>query len=207
MSSTFGNIELGKRSLMAHTQQISTAGHNISNADTQGYSRQRVQVKAMDPLYRPDLSRAETPGQLGQGTSIESVTRLRDELLDQRIVAQSNRETYWETRDKYYSMIEDIYNEPEEISVRGNMDKYWQGWQELSMYPESQAARQAVVTRGESLAESIQQRFKSLSGVGTLINGDIEGSVRQVNNLTKQIAALNEEIVKSKAIGDNPNDL
>lgn len=207
MSSTFGNIELGKRSLMAHTQQISTAGHNIANADTQGYSRQRVQVKATDPLYRPDLSRAETPGQLGQGTSIESVTRLRDELLDQRIVAQSNRETYWETRDKYYSMIEDIYNEPEEISVRGNMDKYWQGWQELSMYPESQAARQAVVTRGESLAESIQQRFKSLSGVGTLINGDIEGSVRQVNNLTKQIAALNEEIVKSKAIGDNPNDL
>lgn len=207
MSSTFGNIELGKRSLMAHTQQISTAGHNISNADTQGYSRQRVQVKATDPLYRPDLSRAETPGQLGQGTSIESVTRLRDELLDQRIVAQSNRETYWETRDKYYSMIEDIYNEPEEISVRGNMDKYWQGWQELSMYPESQAARQAVVTRGESLSESIQQRFKSLSGVGTLINGDIEGSVRQVNNLTKQIAALNEEIVKSKAIGDNPNDL
>ena len=166
-----------------------------------------MQVKATDPLYRPDLSRAETPGQLGQGTSIESVTRLRDELLDQRIVAQSNRETYWETRDKYYSMIEDIYNEPEEISVRGNMDKYWQGWQELSMYPESQAARQAVVTRGESLAESIQQRFKSLSGVGTLINGDIEGSVRQVNNLTKQIAALNEEIVKSKAIGDNPNDL
>ena len=87
MSSTFGNIELGKRSLMAHTQQISTAGHNISNADTQGYSRQRVQVKATDPLYRPDLSRAETPGQLGQGTSIESVTRLRDDLLDPRIVA------------------------------------------------------------------------------------------------------------------------
>ncbi len=207
MSSTFGNIEIGKRSLMAHTQQISTAGHNISNADTEGYSRQRVQVKATDPLYRPDLSRAETPGQLGQGTSIESVTRLRDELLDQRIVAQSNRETYWETRDKYYSMIEDIYNEPEEISVRGNMDKYWQGWQELSVYPESQAARQAVVTRGESLAESIQQRFKSLAGVGTLINGDIEGSVKQVNNLTKQIASLNEEIVKSKAVGDNPNDL
>jgi len=207
MSSTFAGIELGKRSLMAHTQQITTAGHNISNADTEGYSRQRVQIKTMDPLYRPDLSRAETPGQLGQGSSVESVNRLRDELLDQRIVAQENRETYWETREKYYSMIENVYNEPEEISVRGNMDKYWQGWQELSVYPESQAARQAVVTRGESLSESIQQRFKSLSGIGTLINGDIEGSVKQVNNLTKQIASLNEEIVKSKAMGDNPNDL
>lgn len=207
MSSTFAGIELGKRSLMAHNLHISTAGHNISNADTEGYTRQRVNVKTMDPLYRPDLEREERPGQIGQGTSVESVTRLRDELLDQRIVAQEHRETYWETRDKYYSMIEDIYNEPEEISVRGNMDKYWQGWQELSMYPESQAARQAVVTRGESLAESIQQRFKSLSGVGTLINGDIEGQVKQLNSVTRQIAALNEEIVKSEAMGDNPNDL
>ncbi|WP_406032927.1 flagellar hook-associated protein FlgK, partial [Treponema saccharophilum] len=207
MASTFAGIEIGKRSLMAHTQQISTAGHNISNADTEGYSRQRVQIKTMDPLYRADLSRAETPGQLGQGSCIESITRLRDELLDQRIVAQGNQESYWETREKYYSMIEDIYNEPDEISVRGNMDKYWQGWQELSMYPESQAARQAIVTRGESLAESIQQRFKSLSGVGSLINGDIEGSVRQVNDIAKQIASINSEIVKSKAVGDNPNDL
>ncbi len=104
-------------------------------------------------------------------------------------------------------MIEDIYNEPEEISVRGNMDRYWQSWQELSMYPESQAARQAVVTRGESLAESIQQRFKSMSGVGTLINGDIEATVRQANSLTRQIASINEQIVKSEAVGDNPNDL
>lgn len=207
MASTFAGIEIGKRSLMAHTQQISTAGHNISNADTEGYSRQRVQIKTMDPLYRADLSRAETPGQLGQGSCIESITRLRNELLDQRIVAQGNQESYWETREKYYSMIEDIYNEPDEISVRGNMDKYWQGWQELSMYPESQAARQAIVTRGESLAESIQQRFKSLSGVGSLINGDIEGSVRQVNDIAKQIASINSEIVKSKAVGDNPNDL
>jgi len=207
MASSFAGIELGKRSLMAHTQQITTAGHNISNADTEGYSRQRVQVKTFDPLYRPDLTRAETPGQIGQGTTIESITRLRDELLDQRIVAQGNQETYWETRDKYILMMENIYNEPDEISVRTNMDKYWQSWQELAMYPESQAARQAVVTRGDSLAEAIQQRFKSLSGVGTLINGDIEASVRQVNNYTKQIAELNEQIVKSKASGDNPNDL
>lgn len=207
MGNSFAGIEIGKRSLMAHTAQITTSGHNISNADTEGYSRQRVQIKTFDPLYRPDLSRAETAGQIGQGNSVESIRRLRDELLDQRIVMQGNQEAYWATREKYYVMIEDVYNEPDEISVRTNMDKYWQSWQELSVYPESQAARQAVVTRGETLAESIQQRFKALSGIGTLIDGDIEASVRQVNNLTKQIAELDGEIVKSKAMGDNPNDL
>ena len=207
MANAFAGIELGKRSIMAHTQQIQTAGHNISNADTEGYTRQRVQVKTFDPLYRPDLTRAETPGQIGQGTTIESISRLRDEMLDKRIVAQTNQETYWETREQYYSMIEQVYNEPADISVRGNMDKFWQSWQELSVYPDSKAARQAVVTRGETLAESISQRYTSLSGIGTLINGDIEATVKHINDYAKQIADINGEIVRSKAMGDNPNDL
>ena len=57
MANAFAGIELGKRSIMAHTQQIQTAGHNISNADTEGYTRQRVQVKTFDPLYRPNTCR------------------------------------------------------------------------------------------------------------------------------------------------------
>ncbi|HOE09032.1 MAG TPA: flagellar hook-associated protein FlgK [Treponemataceae bacterium] len=205
--STFSGIEIGKRSLMAHSQQIHTAGHNISNADTEGYSRQRVNIRAYDPLYRPDLSRAETPGQIGQGSSIESINRVRDALLDSRITAQSNQEGYWAKRESYYQMIENIYNEPADISVRTNMDKFWESWQELSLYPESKAARQAVVTRGESLIDSIKQRYNGLSGIGNLLNGDIEATVKQVNTYTKDIALLNSEIVRSKAMGDNPNDL
>ncbi|MCR5724675.1 MAG: flagellar hook-associated protein FlgK [Treponema sp.] len=207
MANSFAGIELGKRSLMAHSTQITTAGHNISNADTEGYTRQRVQVKTFDPLYRPDLERAEVPGQIGQGSTVESITRLRDELLDQRIVAQESQESYWSTREKYYVMIEQVYNEPNEVSVRTNMDKFWNSWQDLSTYPESKAARLAVVTRSESLTASIQQRYKSLAGIGELLNGDIEATVKQVNEYSKQIAALNGEIVRSKAMGDNPNDL
>lgn len=207
MASSFAGIEIGKRSLMAQTQSISTAGHNISNADTEGYSRQRVHLRQFDPIYRPDLSRAETPGQIGQGVSIESVSRVRDELLDAQITAQSNQESYWSTREKYYVMLEQIYNEPEDVSIRSNMDKFWESWQELSLYPESQAARQSIVTRGESLVNSIHQRFNSLSGVGVLLNGDIEASVDQLNTYARQIAELNKEIVRSKAMGDNPNDL
>ena len=205
--STFGGIEIGKRSIMAHTQLINTASHNISNADTEGYSRQRVTLGTFDPLYRPDLTRAETPGQIGQGVNVEAINRIRDEQLDQRITAQSSDESFWQTRDKYYMMIEQIYNEPVEVSIRTNMDKFWDSWQELSMYPDEKAARQAIVTRGESLTNSIQQREKSLAGIGNLLNGDIEATVKQVNDYAKQIAALNNQIVESKGLGDNPNDL
>lgn len=207
MGSTFSGIELGKRSIMAHTDAITTAGHNISNANTEGYSRQRVQIKEFDPLYKPDLERAERAGMIGQGVDTQSVSRIRDEMLDQRITEQQNYESYWDARSKYYSMIEQVYNEPADVSIRSNMDKFWEGWQELSMHPENQASRQAVVTRGESLTDSIKTKWESLMGIGTLINSDIESTVRQVNDYTKQIASLNEEIVRSKGMGDNPNDL
>ena len=207
MANSFAGIEIGKRSLMAHSTQIQTAGHNISNADTEGYSRQRVIVKSFEPIYRPDLERSMVPGQIGQGCDVESINRIKDELLESRIVEQKNVESYWETRDKYYSMIESVYNEPNDVSVRTNMDKFWQGWQELSTYPESDAARLAVVVRGQTLTNSIQQQYKSLRGIGDQINGDIEAVVKQVNDLSRQIASVNGEIVRSKGLGDNPNDL
>lgn len=207
MGSTFSGIELGKRSIMAHTDAISTAGHNISNANTEGYSRQRVQLKEFDPLYRPDLERPERAGMIGQGIDVQSITRIRDEMLDQRITAQQNQESYWDTRSKYYTMIEQIYNEPDEVSVRSNMDKFWESWQELSVNPESQAARQAVVTRGESLSDSIKSKWENLMGVGSLINSDIVSTVKQINSYANQIAAVNSEIVRSRGVGDNPNDL
>ena len=203
MGSTFS----GKRSIMAHTDAITTAGHNISNANTEGYSRQRVQMKEFDPLYKPDLERLERPGMIGQGIDVQSINRIRDEMLDQRITGLQNQESYWDTRSKYYTMIEQIYNEPDEVSVRSNMDKFWQSWQELSLNPESNAARQAVVTRGESLTDSIKSRWENLMGVGNLLNSDIESTVKQINSYANQIADINAEIVRSRGMGDNPNDL
>ncbi len=205
--STFSGIEMGKRSLFAHNQAIQTAGHNLSNSSTEGYSRQRVELKATDPLYRPDLSRAETPGQLGQGVSVESIRRLRDELLDERIVAQSNGEGYWQSRSDYLLQLEQIYNEPADTSVRTRLDQFWDAWQELSVYPETRSAREAVLTRGETLVDAIHQQYNGLKGIRDMIEGDIEAVTKQVNDITTQIAALNEEIVKVKAMGDNPNDL
>ena len=207
MGSTFSGIELGKRSIMAHTQAITTAGHNISNANTEGYSRQRVEFKEFDPLYLPELERPEEPGMIGQGVMSFSIRRVRDELLDLRIVEQANQEAYWDTRSRYYTMLEQIYNEPDEVSIRSNMDKFWEAWQELSIHPENVAARQAIVTRGISLTDTINQRYESLQGVNTLINGDIDATVQQINNYAVQIAALNGEIVRSRGMGDNPNDL
>jgi len=207
VQSTFAGIEIGKRSLTAHNQGLTTIGHNLSNASTEGYSRQRVELGTMEPLYAPHLNREETPGQIGQGVLATRVERIRDELLEGRIDSQAGLEGYWDTRDKYVLMLEQVHNEPSESSVRGLMDRFWDSWQELSLRPSDQAAREAVLSRGEALAEGIRDRYRRLSDFRSMVDGDIRGTVVQVNELARQIALLNGEIVKSKALGDNPNDL
>jgi flagellar hook-associated protein 1 FlgK len=207
MQSTFSGIELGKRGLIGHTQGLQTVGHNLSNASTEGYSRQRVEMKPTDALYMPGLSREETPGQIGQGTDVASITRVRDELLEGRLVAQANGEGYWSAKDKYILMLEKVYNEPGDVSVRALMDNYWSGWQELSLHPTEMGSRSAVLERGEALIDAIHERYYGLKRTRDMIEEDIKVTVGQVNSLTSDIAVLNERILKVKAMGDNPNDL
>ena len=64
MQSSFAGIEIGKRSLIAHSQGLNTVGHNMSNASVEGYSRQRIQMRASLPIYQPGLSREMTAGEL-----------------------------------------------------------------------------------------------------------------------------------------------
>jgi flagellar hook-associated protein 1 FlgK len=207
MISTFTGIEMGKRSLVASTQGLNTVGHNMANANTEGYSRQRVEFSAFEPIYVPGLEREQTPGQIGQGVSIDRIRRVRDELLEGRIVAQGSQGSYWETRDRYLSSLAQIYAEPGETSLRGSLDQFWLAWQELSAQPAELSARQAVLRRGETLVDAVRERFRQLSSVRDMVEGDVQGVVRQVNDITKQIAALNAQIVKSEAQGDDPNDL
>jgi flagellar hook-associated protein 1 FlgK len=200
-------IEIGKRGVHAHQQALNVTGHNLSNATTEGYSRQRIEMSAFEPIYLPGLNRDQTPGQIGQGVIIERIERLRDQLLDQRIVSQSSSEGYWSTRDPYIRMLEHLYLEPGDSSVRSKMDTFWDSWQELSRFPADNAPRTAVIERGKTLIDGIHNRFQGLRGLQDQVNGDIEITVGMVNELSRQIAVLNGDIQQIKALGDNPNDL
>ncbi|MDR1626600.1 MAG: flagellar hook-associated protein FlgK [Spirochaetia bacterium] len=207
MQSTFSGIELGKRGLVAHTQGLQTVGHNLSNASTEGYSRQRVELKPTDPLYVPGLSREERPGQVGQGTDVARIERVRDALLDRRIVGQAHLQGYWGARDRYVDMLEKVYNEVADVSLRGSLDQFWDSWQELSLHPAEMASRAVVLERGNTFVDAVHERFRGLSRVRDMIEEDVKVTVGEINTLAGDIAALNVEILKVKAQGDNPNDL
>ncbi|MDR2344051.1 MAG: flagellar hook-associated protein FlgK, partial [Spirochaetaceae bacterium] len=207
MTSTFSGLELGKRSLGVHEQALQTTGHNLSNASTEGYSRQRVEFAEMEPIFLPGLNREERPGQLGQGTAVSRIERIRDELLDRRIVAQAGGEGYWKTRDPYIRQLDQMYLELGDNSLRAKMDAFWDGWQELSRHPADSAPRTALLERAKTLVDGIHDRFQGLKGLQDMADEDIMLTVERVNELSRQISGLNNDIQKIMAQGDRPNDL
>lgn len=207
MPTLFGGIEIGKRGINAHQLALTTVGHNLSNASAEGYSRQKVNMASHDPLYVPSLNREEAAGQIGQGVQVNSINRIRDELLEKRIIAQSDLNGYWRTRDSYLMQVERVHQEPYDTSVRALMDNFWDGWQDLSARPDGQPERQAVLRRGEALMDGINNRFSNLKQIRTMIDEDVLGSVKEVNGILSTLQKINMEIFQSEALGDKPNDL
>src|SRR5208337_860894 len=123
MNSTFMGLEIGKRGLMSHQQALHVTGHNISNAENKEYSRQRVVITAADPIYVPSLNRANTAGEMGQGSAVSTVERIRDSFVDDRIIAEKNTTEYWKSRNDFIYQVESIYNEPSDQSLRTRMDE------------------------------------------------------------------------------------
>jgi flagellar hook-associated protein 1 FlgK len=207
MNSTFMGLEIGKRGLQSHQQALHVTGHNISNAENKEYSRQKVVITASDPIYVPAFNRGDMPGQIGQGSAVSSVERIRDSFIDDRIVVEKNVMGFWKSKNDYIYQIETIYNEPSDQSIRSRMDAMWQAWQELSKYPEERAAREVVKEKGMHLAHEINIVFKQLYELRDDANRQIEHRVNQINMYAADIRDLNERIQKSEALGDNPNDL
>jgi flagellar hook-associated protein 1 FlgK len=207
MTSTFLGLEIGRKGIQAHQQAQYITGHNMDNAGTEGYSRQRVEFSPFEPIYLPGLNREETPGQIGQGVVVSRIERIRDQLLDRRIIAQASGEGYWAVRDRYIREMEQFYLETGQNSVRSKMDSFWDGWQELSNHAADSEFRTAVLQRGKTLVDGIHSHFNNLKRLQTQVDDDIQITVARVNEISRQIAGLNGDIQRIKAQGDNPNDL
>ena len=193
--------------MLSHQQALHTTGHNISNAENKEYSRQRVVITAAEPLYLPSLNRSNTPGNIGQGAIVESVKRIRDSFIDDRIVNEKNTMGYWKTRNDFLYQIEIVYNEPTDQALRSKLDELWKSWEELSKYPEERATREVVKEKAVNLSNEVKHTYEQLYDLRLNANRQIEQRVNQLNLYARDIRDLNERILKSEALGDNPNDL
>src|SRR5699024_11758653 len=103
MRSTFMGLETNKRGLYTQQSALYTTGHNISNANTLGYSRQRVNMESTTGYPGVGLNSGTMPGFLGTGVQSGSIQRIRDSFVDQQYRQESTKLGYWEARSEEHT--------------------------------------------------------------------------------------------------------
>ncbi len=186
------------RALLAQQQAMDAVSHNVANVNTPGYSRQRIHLGAVAP--------ADASG-VGQGVSVMGVERVRDQFIDFQIRTQSHSAGDYEARADSLSLVELAFGEPSENGLRAVLGQFFNAWRDLSNAPEQSAARSAVVQAGETVAFVAQRLATSIADIRADANTRLEASVGEINELAKQVAALNQHIIEVRATGDPASDL
>jgi len=193
--------------LRAAQTMLDTASHNIANASTPGYSRQRAQLVAAPPFSLPAFNRTGLPGQVGTGVAISSISRIRDIYLDQQINQQAALGGYWGARSDTMSGVEAAFPEPSGSGMGAEMSAFWSSWEDLAADPSSSAARTAVLTQAQSLAARFNRDAGQLASQVSGADGQVRGTISSINDLATRIASLNTQIQGIVVSGDHPNDL
>ena len=207
MRSTFMGLEASKRGLFTQQTALYTTGHNIANANTAGYSRQRVNMQPTLGFPGTGLNAPMTPGFIGTGVEAGSVQRIRDTFTDSQFRQESNKLGYWESRSSAISQMEDVLNEPSDYGLAKSMDEFWKSLQDLSVNPENGGARAVVVQRGIAVADSFNYMHKSITEIKDNAAKEIGISLNNVNSILEQIGDLNRQITAIEPNGYMPNDL
>ena len=201
MSSTFGGLEMGRSALNAFRLGMQTVGHNISNMNTEGYSRQRVNFVTATPEDIPGV------GQLGQGMIASDIERIRDEFLDFQFRDVQSTLGYWEKVNDLYDSIQNYISEPNSSGIRAAMDTFFTNIQNLQQTPEDTSARQALVTSANSLGLMLSNLASNFDTYNESVNMEIKQSVNDANRMLYNIAELNLRISNAESMDQNANDL
>ncbi|WP_073089482.1 flagellar hook-associated protein FlgK [Thermosyntropha lipolytica] len=204
--SLFG-IEIGKKSIMSQQMALEVTGHNVANANTEGYTRQKANLTTTRPYHTPVLVSSGKAGQLGTGVTVKDIQRIRDSFLDDQIRNENKRSGYWNAVYDALAKIEVILNEPSEDGLRSVMDLYWKAWQDLVAHPESEAVRATVVQRAMAMADTFNHTYKQLKELREDVNASIAIKVVEINSIIQQVADLNQQILAITIAGKQPNDL
>ncbi|SDI45058.1 flagellar hook-associated protein FlgK [Natribacillus halophilus] len=208
MTSTFHGLQTAYKGLMAQQSALRTTGHNIANANTEGYTRQRVNFNASQAYPAPGKNAPSIPGQVGTGVEAESIQRIREHFLDAQYREENMNAGYWDKKLETLERMEDIMNEQSESGQLAEvMDELWGSLQDLSANADDPSAREVTVQRAAALADTYNHMIHSLETAQSGWGEEIDTTVDVVNGLLRQVDALNQDIAGIEARGQVPNDL
>jgi flagellar hook-associated protein 1 len=199
MTHLFGVLSSGISALMTQQRAINVTGNNIANVNTPGYSRQRVNLLSGTPVYAGF-------GLLASGVTSTGIERIYDRFLGVQLNSESANLGRWDAQKGMLERVEVVFDETGGYGLNKAFSDFWNAWQDLSLNASGRTERSMVAATSQALADAIRKKYSDLEQVQEDITVAVEGAVDAVNQLTTQIADLNQKIALTEINGTNAND-
>jgi flagellar hook-associated protein 1 FlgK len=193
-------FDISRRSLATYQNSMNIASHNISNAANKNYTRQRVNLAAENPETNANFV-------WGTGIKLDSITRVRDGLVDKQLIANQQNYSFNEKQSLMLSQIEQVFSEPSELGISNLMNNFFNTWNELSVNPNSIPLRNNVIYAAENLATKVDSINRDIDTIKYDMFREFQEKTDTLNSSLNQVTQLNKQIFQATATGLDANDL
>ncbi len=204
MRSTFSGLNTMVRGVFANQLSLDTVGHNITNASTEGYSRQKVNQAAtraqeVSSLYGGVL--------VGTGVDSMSIQRARNVYADKQYWAETSTHEYYKSAQVNYDKLEAIFDDSDHTGIKDAMNAFYTAWSELSANASMDSSRVTVIEKGNIFVDKMCTAASQLQDQINTQYDDIRVHLNEINDISAQIVELNKNISGAEAVGASANDL
>lgn len=204
MRSTFSGLNTMVRGVFSNQLSLDTVGHNITNASTEGYSRQSVNLAAtrgqnVSSLYGDVI--------VGTGVDSVSIQRARNIYADKQFWSETSQQQYYKTRQTNYDKVEAIFNDSDKTGILNSMEEFYKSWQDLSANASTDSNRVAVIEKGNVFTDKLKTATQQMQSQINAQYDDMSSTLTKINDITNQLTKLNQNIMSTEATGASANDL
>ena len=192
-------LSIGLSGLSANKTSLSVTGHNITNINTPGYSRQDT----VQATRTPQFSGA---GYIGSGTSLVDIRRSYSEFLNTQLRSSTSLSTDVQAYKSQIDQLDSLLA-GSTTGITPSMQKFFSAMQTAAEDPSNLPARQLVLSEAEGLSRRFNTMYDRLNEQNSFANKQMGAVTEQINRLAGSIASLNESIAIAQSNGSQPNDL
>ena len=192
-------LNVGARALLTNQVALQTAGHNIANVNTEGYSRQSVVLETVQGQFTGG-------GYIGKGVNVATVIRNHSEMLTRQAASAASTSAGDAIRSTRLNQLQDVFSGGTD-GLGAAINDMMNAFSDVVTAPTDLSARSLVLTRIDETANRINASSARLDEIQSTVRNELDGAINQVNTLAKSLAAVNEQIARAKGNGQPPNDL
>lgn len=200
MAGLFGIIETAKKAIHSSRTGMEVTSHNVSNVNTPGYTRQRVNLTSTDAL-------SSNSGMINAGVKITGIKQIRNEFIEGEIRRVSNLLSSYSAEKEILTRIESLLNEPSDVGLGQLLENFFNAFDDLSKNPEDRSIRVSVAQTGRALAQRFNDIFYGLLGIKKDIIADLEAKIKNINQIIEDLGKLNQSAINQHNSGLETNDV